>query len=284
MDGAVDVAWFQRVYAEMGEQRWKQLYDAALYTSGGIGHGRARLFSDALLGKTSVEKETERIQKKRNQDSVRALGLISLGDESQKKVEVLRRYEVMQEFLRTGKKFGSQRKASEKLVVSIGMQNLARTAGYTDPQRLEWAMEVESIADLSSGTIKIQVGEFQILLSINDLGEPVLAFRKKDKPIKTIPSGIKKNERVTELLERKQQLDRQVSRMRLSLEQAMCRGDEFTVSELKMFFRHPMLKVMIEQLVFVSANGLGYPIRAGKELFLLDGTESQLANADRVRI
>jgi len=284
MDGAVDVAWFRKMYNEISEGRWKKLYDAALYASGGIGHTRARLFADAMLGTITVENETERIRKKRNQDSVRALGLIPLGAAKNQKNEVLSRYEVMQEFLRTGKKFGSQRKASEKLAVSIGMQNLARTAGYTDPQRLEWAMEVEAIADLSSGAIKVQVDEFQISLSINDLGEPMLEFRKKDKLVKTIPSGIKKNERVAELLERKQQLDRQVSRMRLSLEQAMCRKDEFTISELKTFFRHPMLKVMIEQLIFMSANGLGYPIRAGKALFQLDGKEILLANSDRVRI
>jgi HEAT repeat protein len=284
MDGAVDVAWFRKMYNEIGEERWKKLYDAALYASGGIGHTRARLFADAMLGRITVEKETERIRKKRNQDSVRALGLIPLGAAKNQKNEILSRYEVMQEFLRTGKKFGSQRKASEKLAVSIGMQNLARTAEYIDPQRLEWSMEVEAIADLSSGAIKVKVDEFQIALSINDLAEPVLEFRKKDKLIKTVPSGIKKNERVAELLARKQRLDRQVNRMRLSLEQAMCRGDEFTISELKTFFRHPMLKVMIEQLIFISANGLGYPIRAGKALFHFEGKEIPLANADRVRI
>ncbi|HLO16786.1 MAG TPA: DUF5724 domain-containing protein, partial [Anaerolineales bacterium] len=284
MDGAVDVAWFQRVYAEIGEQRWKRLYDAALYTSHGIGHGRARLFADAMLGKTTVEKETERIRKKRNQDSVRALGLIALGDDKQQKAEVLKRYEVMQEFLRSGKKFGSQRKASEKLAVSIGMQNLARTAGYTDPQRLEWAMEVEAVADLAQGPIRLELDESTVTLSINGLGEPVLDFSKKDKPIKTLPSAVKKNERVAEILDRKQQLDRQVSRMRLSLEQSMCRGDEFNVSEIKTLFRHPMLKVMIEQLVFVSADGLGYPVHSGAALYDHKGRQIPLKDSDRVSI
>jgi HEAT repeat protein len=284
MDGAVDVTWFQRVYAQMGEKRWKQLYDAALYTSGGIGHGRARLFADAMLGKTTVEKETDRIRNKRNQDSIRALGLIALGGVDQQKAEVLKRYEVMQEFLRTGKKFGSQRKTSEKLAVSIGMQNLARTAGYTDPQRLEWAMEVEAIADLAEGPIRIESNEYKVTLSIDDLGEPVLDFRKKDKPIKTLPSVIKKNERVAEILDRKQQLDRQVSRMRLSLEQSMCRGDEFAGPEINTLFRHPMLKVMIEQLVFVSADGLGYPVHSGAALCDHKGAQIPLKDSDRVRI
>jgi hypothetical protein len=284
MDGAVDVAWFQRVYAEMGEQRWKQLYDVALYTSHGIGHGRARLFADAMLGKTTVEKETERIRKKRNQDSVRALGLMALGDSKQQKGEVLKRYEVMQEFLRTGKKFGSRRKASEKLAVSIGMQNLARTAGYTDPQRLEWAMEIEAVADLAQGPIRLELDEYTVSLSINDLGEPVLDFHKKDNPVKTLPGAVKKNERVAEVLERKQQLDRQVSRMRLSLEQAMCRGGEFGVPEIKTLFRHPILKVMIEQLVFVSAYGLGYPVHSGAVLCDYQGNQMRLKDSDRVRI
>jgi len=86
------------------------------------------------------------------------------------------------------------------------------------------------------------------------------------------------------LLERKGQLDRQVNRMRLSLEQAMCRGDEFNLAELKTFFRHPMLKVMIEQLVFVSPNGLGYPVRSGKALYHFDGREIPLEQTERVRI
>jgi len=153
MDGALDVAWFQRVYAAMGQEHWQQLYDVALYTSSGIGHGRARLFSDAMLGKTTVEKESTRGLKKRNQDSIRALGLIPLGPKEGQRAEVLRRYEMMQEFLRTSKKLGTQRRASEKLAVSIGMQNLARTAGYSDPQRLEWAMEVEAVKDLAAGPI-----------------------------------------------------------------------------------------------------------------------------------
>ena len=284
MDGAVDVDWFGRVYKDIGEERWEKLYDAALYASRGVGHTRARLFADAMLGKLNIEKEIERIKKKRHQDSVRALGLIPLQNKKNPKDEILRRYEVMQEFLRTGRKFGSQRKASEKLAVSIGMQNLARTAGYADPQRLEWAMEVESVADLASGAITVEVGEFQFSLSINDLGEPILETRKNDKPIKTIPKTIKKSEQVAELLERKGQLDRQVSRMRLSLEQSMCRGDEFSLDELKTFFRHSMLKVMIEQLVFVSANGLGYPVRSGDALYHFDGREIPLANTGRVRI
>ena len=72
--------------------------------------------------------------------------------------------------------------------------------------------------------------------------------------------------------------------MRLSLEQSMCRGDEFNVSEIKTLFHHPMLKVMIEQLVFVSAYGLGYPVHAGASLCDHQGRQISLKDSDLVRI
>jgi hypothetical protein len=284
MDGAVDVAWFHKAYQAVGEERWDQLYEAAVYTSGGIGHGRARLFSDAMLGRVSVGELTGRILKKRHQDAVRALGLIPLQDKKTEKEQILNRYEVMQEFLRTGKKFGSQRQASEKLAVSIGMQNLARTAGYADPQRLEWAMETEAVADLAAGPVVVRSGDLQVRLKINELGEPVLDFQKKDKPIKALPSSVRKETKIAEVLARKQQLDRQVSRMRLSLEGAMCRGDEFTPADLKGLLKHPMLKIMIEQLVFVCGGVLGFPTRKGAALVSHRGLEHALSGTDRMRI
>lgn len=45
-----------------------------------------------------------------------------------------------------------------------------------------------------------------------------------------------------------------------------------------------MLKVMIEQLIFVSVNGLGYPVRAGKALYRFNGQEIPLVGSERVRI
>ena len=45
------MAWFQRVYAALGEDRWRKLDEAAKYTSGGNGHRRAQLFAEAMLGR-----------------------------------------------------------------------------------------------------------------------------------------------------------------------------------------------------------------------------------------
>jgi hypothetical protein len=284
MDGAVDVAWFNDIYSALGEKHWNTIHKAALYASGGAGHARARLFADAMLGNIEENSLIGHIQDKRHQDSIRALGLIPLDTKKNTQEEVLHRYKIMQNFLQSGKKFGSQRKASEKLAVEIGMVNLARTAGYSDPQRLEWAMERESIKDLAAGPILVEENELELSLAINDLGEPELSITNNGKPLKSIPSTLKKNERVSTLLERKQELTCQVSRMRNSLEQSMCKGDLFPGSEISELFEHPMLREMIQQIIFIAPNGTGYPVQKGTALQDYKGDVLPILPESKLRI
>ena len=176
------------------------------------------------------------------------------------------------------------RQASEKLAVAIGMENLARTAGYLDPQRLEWAMEAEAVADLAAGPVRAQAQGVTVSLSINELGEPELAVTKSDKALKAIPAAARKDEAVSTLVDRKQKLERQISRMRLSLEAAMCRGDIFSRADLAALTRHPMLRVLIEQLIFISPRALGYPLGAGRALQSCEGARIPIRAEDRLRI
>jgi Family of unknown function (DUF5724)/Domain of unknown function (DUF4132) len=250
LEGAVDVKWFQNIHAQLGEARWKQLYEAAKYACSGTGHTRAKLFADAMLDKLNEKDLLERIQAKRHQDSVRALGLLPLGKGAEK--TTLERYKAIQEFLRTSKKAGGQQKqASESLAARIAMQNLARTAGYADPTRLTWAMETDAVADLKDGPISIEWDGITLELSINPLGEPELEVSKAGKVLKDIPASLKKSEAVIAIRERKKELERQVSRMRSSLEAAMIRGDQFAGSELVKLFDHPMLRAMLKNLIWM---------------------------------
>jgi hypothetical protein len=56
---------------------------------------------------------------------------------------LLRRYLAMAEFRRGSRKFGSRRRASDGLATRIGLENLARSAGYPDPLHLQWALELK---------------------------------------------------------------------------------------------------------------------------------------------
>ena len=255
MQGAVDVAWFHRIYDILGAERWKALDEAAKYASSAGGHKRAQLFADAMLGKLEKAQLVTRIKDKRNQDALRALGLIPLdgGDVRNPagEADALARYKTIQEFVRGSRQFGAQRQQSEKMAAGTAMENLARTAGYADPARLEWAMEASAVADLANGPISVESGGATITLSINPLGKPNIAITKAGKPLKAVPAAAKKDAAVIELQERKRDIDRQGSRMRLSLEQAMCRGDRFLGGELPNLMAHPVLAPMLRSIVFV---------------------------------
>jgi Family of unknown function (DUF5724)/Domain of unknown function (DUF4132) len=266
MDGAVDVGWFLRVYQRLKQERWLQLYETAQYASSGIGHQRAKLFADAMLGRSDGKVLRDRITEKRHQDSVRALGLLPLPKGKKRDSEILSRYQFLQKFLRTSKKFGSQRQASEKLCVEIGLENLARTAGFVDPQRLQWAMEAAAIADLSGKAQVITVDEVSVSLSINALGEPEIAITKQGKPLKAVPAKLKKNPEIQAITARKQDITRQASRMRISLEQAMCRGDRFTAEELIQLTNHAVLSPMLNQLILMGEQEMGYLVEQGTAL------------------
>mgnify|MGYP003630794376 FL=1 len=285
-EGAVDVRWFTRVINLIGDDGWAKLQKPAKYASNSGGHKRAQLFADAMLNRLDGDEILSRITDKRHQDAVRALGLIPLSKKnSVAKKEMLDRYKQIQEFKRESRKFGSQRQASEGKSVAIAMQNLARTAGFRDPRRLQWAMESQAVTDLAKGPVVITVEETSVSLSITEAGEPELAVMKNGKKLKNVPAKLRKNDEIAPLRSRVTELRRQRSRMRVSLEESMCRGDEFSRSELKEFVAHPILKPMIERLVFIG-NGklIGYPERSGQLLRNFDGTVEPIGNSDKLRL
>ncbi len=269
VDGAVDVSWFNQAYKDLGDKRWTQLYDAAKYISSGTGHARAKQFADAMLGKLLEADVVKRITGKRHQDSVRALGLIPLP--KAKDAVLLARYEVVQTFLKQSKQFGSQRKESERLASRIALENLARTAGFPDPMRLEWAMELKAVADLSKGAVKLKKDDVELVLSVTTDGEPTLEVLKSGKTLKDIPTNLKKDDAVIEIRARKKELENSRSRMRVSLERAMVHGDAFTAKELRDLTKHPIARPMLEQLIFIDDAQLGFLSPDGKNLVSANG-------------
>lgn len=283
LEGAVDVTWFWRAYNTLGAARWKTVYDAAKYSSGGIGHSRAKLFADAMLGRLDYAAVVKRITDKRHQDSVRALGLLLLPDDWRENA-ILERYRATQEFLRTSKKFGAQRRENEKLAVQIGLENLARTAGYPDPARLQWAMETREVADLREGSISACHEDVTLTLLINEIGKPQLDITRAGKRLKAVPARFKKEPAFLALRERKNEIDKQYSRMRMSLETAMCRADSFTGKEIAELLEHPVLKPMLEQLIFVGDGLIGYPVEGGSALLRHDGSMVTITPETALRI
>ena len=283
-EGGVDVAWFKRAHAALGAERWKALDTAAKYAASAAGHTRAQLFSQAMGGVVTADEVLERIDKSRHQDSVRALGLLPLADGEAGQADLLKRYKRLQAFHREARQFGSQRQQSERRAVAIGLANLARTAGYRDPQRLTWAMEQAAVADLARGPVVLVKDDVSLTLSIDEDGVASLSAAKNGKALKAIPASLKKDEDVEELRDRLQELKRQRSRVRDALEEAMIRGDRFAASELRTLFEHPILAPAIAKLVFLGDDVAGYPEHGGRMLRDHAGESHVLGNEEEVRL
>lgn len=251
LEGAVDVGWFRRVYADLKRERFQTLLGAAKYASSSGGHKRAELFARAILGEEPEDGLRARIADKRQQDAVRALGLLPLpgktkGKGAQKLVES--RYRTLADFRRGARQFGAQRQASERLAADIGMQNLARTAGYSDPQRLTWAMEARMAPDW---TQTVEAEGVTLGIDLTPQGEASLRVRRGEKTLKSVPASLAKHPEVLTLRATLTELSATRKRMRAALEEAMVRGDLFQGSELRALSAHPVIAPMLGSLVWV---------------------------------
>jgi len=239
--GAVDVTWFRAVLAELGDERFQTLVKAAKFASTAGGHKRAELFAAALRGQLTDEELIGRMTAKRHQDSIRALGLVPLPTEGPaRKDAILRRYELLASFVAGDRTSGSARRASESTAVAIGMENLARTAGYRDPQRLVWAMEANAVQDLAEGPLSATDGNLTVTLTINSAGSPELNVRRGERSLASIPKSSTKNAEIADLKNRVVTLRAQTRRMGQSLERACVTGESFQPTELEEMLSHPM--------------------------------------------
>lgn len=254
-DGAFDINWFREAYSTLGDKRFKIVYDSAKYIAGGGLHKRAQLFVDAVLGNIEVEHAERIISEKRNKDYVLCYGLIPLNGD---KKAMLHRFELLHNFLRESKQFGTQRRESESKSVSISFQNLALNAGFSDVTRFTWYMETEKINSIEKYLKPAAIDDIQVYINIDESGKASVTVIKADKVLKDIPAKYKNNEYIKDIKTIHKSLKSQYQRARTTLEKAMESGDEFTPDELQNLSRNPVIYPLIQKLVLKSGDFLGY--------------------------
>ena len=274
--GAVDVDWFHRLHSVLTDERFDAILRAAKYASSSTGHNRATLFAEVLRGRVTPDQLRDRIRAKRHQDSVRALGLAPLPDQGRDD-EILERYRLLRSFVATDRTSGSVRRTAEREAVEVGLENLARTAGYRDPQRLGWAIESHAIADLAAGPVTAVHGDLTVTLSVQADGSPDLDVRRGARRLANIPKASAKVPEILALKERRAELGDQVVRMRQSLERSCVSGDAIALDELAGMLRHPVLRPMLRDLLLIGSDGtLGF---TGEEAGRLIGADGAIRKA-----
>jgi HEAT repeat protein len=282
--GAIDVAWFRRTYQQLNPKRWQALADAARFAATGPQARRAKFIGDVLLGQAKRKELIDGVKTKRLKDHVRLLGLLPLAAGAKREADLVERYRALQDYRRYARTLSSMSKPDALRAVEIGMQNLASTADYPDPLRLEWAMEADSVRDLASGSVTVEKGDVAVTLAFDERFEPQLTVTRDDKPLKSIPPAVKKEKAIAALAERLGELKKQASQVRWSLETSMCRGDELSGAELAQLSDHALLSPLLQRLVLIGDGAMGYLDRQGKSLRDHAGKKQAIKKGTQYRI
>ena len=280
--GAIDVDWYHRVHKAVGKEGWKLIQESAKYLSDGMGYRRVKLYSAVLTGEIKLDEVIQKITEKRDKDYVMALGLVPINKKKEEE-DLVRRYNLLQTFLKESKQFGQQRQESEKNAVEIGLDNLSRNAGYEDSIRFSWAMEAKATQQIMEKAT-LTLDDTTIKLVVDEQGKAELEVTKGDKTLKSIPDKYKKNKEVEALKDSKTYLTKQYSRTRLSLEQAMLSQTLFTAAELGKILEHPVVKAMLSKLVLFNPETQASGFWQDGKLLSAEGTLTPLKAADKLLI
>ena len=280
--GAIDVDWYHRIHKAVGKEGWKLIQESAKYLSDGMGYRRVKLYSAVLTGEIKLDEVIQKITEKRDKDYVMALGLVPINKKKEEE-DLVRRYNLLQTFLKESKQFGQQRQESEKNAVEIGLDNLSRNAGYEDSIRFSWAMEAKATQQIMEKSTLV-LDDTQLQLVVDDEGKADIIVTKGDKTLKSIPDKYKKNKEVEALKDNKTYLTKQYSRTRLSLEQAMLSQTLFTAAELGKILEHPVVKAMLSKLVLFNPETQASGFWQDGKLLSADGTLTPLKATDKLLI
>ncbi len=258
-DGAFDIDWFNDAHATLGDKRFQMVYDAAKYITSGGNHRRAQIFADALRGKLKIDEVRKSVVDKRNKDNLLAYSLLPLKKGKPGEKEQLERYAFIQNFLKESKKFGQQRKESEGKTCEIAMENLARAAGYDDVNRFVWAMETEKSKEYAKYFVLKKIEGFELSVTVDAFGKPAIrTLKEDDTELKDVPTKLKKHAYVDELKEAVKVFRDQFRSVRENFEKAMGHETEFTVEELSNLSQNPVIKPIIEKLVYHHEKTFGF--------------------------
>lgn len=255
-DGAFDIGWFREAYGMLGEKNFAMLYQAAKYLSDGQKHSRARKYADAATGKVTLLKLREQIEAKRNKDLLMSYGLVPFA--KKKEQDLLQRYQFIQNFAKEARQFGAQRRASETRAAQTALVNLSVHAGFADVTRLTLNMEskmAEQFAPLMTWT---RADDVELCLQVDELGKSEVLCRKGEKMLKTVPARLKKHPYVLEVKDAQKKLKEQYSRAKKLMEESMEDGARFTAAEAAGLMGNPVVRAILQSLVFIHENDTGF--------------------------
>jgi hypothetical protein len=234
-EGIADRSQLLELEKELGRERLLLLVDNFALMSERPQADEARQYARAVLGINRDEVFTR--FKKRTPWVVRAIGMLP-GD------DVRPRYEMLQAFRKESNRYGPARRASERRMFEVALENLARVAGFDDGLLLALHLEprVEATGTWKAGahTLKIEI----------EAGKPGLVCLHGEKVLRSVAPAARKTDAFKQAVEQVDRLKGQYSRLRVWIEQAMIDGRRFKGADLEKLWNHPVGHELLRHLAF----------------------------------
>ena len=216
--------------------------------------------------------DREKIEKKlvrHGQTAIKAYGLFPLKG----KDELRERYLAFKTMHKDAKQYGTERTANTRAAVAAGLSNLAQVAGFTDANRMEWALE----ADLAEDSLPFDewqsAGDWEICLKLDGLS-PRIVVQRNGKILKSVPAKVRQHDNFKAMRAVQNLVKEQASRFKSTLQDMMCHGDLVEAEELEVLRRLPVVATMLSQLVMKdSQNRLGFFDAKNNQLIDVNGSK-----------
>lgn len=249
--GAFDCLWLDSIIKSIGPDLFQEMTILAKKFATPQGNRRVQICLNAIFNRLTEEEMEEKILHNRDKDFVRAYGLLPHGN-------LIHRWEILQEFLKGTRKFGSQRQISEKSAGNIAIGNLARKEGFTEVNRFVWKMELAQWDRLQRFFQACPIGEYSVTLKIDPDGLAGMEIRNQEKILKSAPSKIKKDTAFLEISEAIQKLRDQRARSIRTFESLMEHRGSFTRDELTSLVKNPILGPLVKKILWQCNGDLGF--------------------------
>lgn len=201
--------------------------------------------------------------KKESQLAMKAYGLLPLEAGEQ----ILDCYLMFKNIAKDCAKYGAERQTNTRAAVQIGLANFAQTAGFADLTRLEWAMEAKITDEGVPLGQRETIGDWQVELCLEGLIPQIVSY-KQDKPLKSVPAGLRKLERFLAFKETQTRIKDQVPRFRAALENMMVEDEAITLDDLQNLVKLPIMGRLLQSLILRTHTG-DYGFFDPESLYLL---------------
>lgn len=278
----VYVSWFCEIAGDVSDAQWAKLFAASEVLSAPKSAGEFKTLVQAMRGKVSRNALLAEVRAAKKPLDARPLALIPLATGTAMGLDLMERYKAIKDYRKQCGRFMDGDTAEEQAELAIAI--LIYRAGVETEEDLEWIIQAAG-ADQFAKHREFKSGDTQIKLDIDASGKPVCLITKAGKPLKTLPTAVKKNKKVAEQQQLLKSLQRFATHSRHMLQRALTQQRQFTKAELERMIAHPVLARQLDSLLFTDGTKIGLLVQPqGNALLSIDEQPHRLKADAKLRL